>query len=56
MGKRKQVQVPMGKIKEQDRFIEVMKEYTSRYEAEHGRKPAMITNTFGCAKVSVIMI
>ena len=48
MGKRKQVQVPMEKIKEQDRFIEVMKEYTSRYEAEHGCKPRVFTQTFGC--------
>lgn len=56
MGKRKQVQVPMEKIKEQDRFIEAVSEINSRYYAIHQQKPKYLIQTFGCAKVSVIMI
>ena len=48
MSKRKQVHVPVEKIQEQDRFIEAMREYTSRFFAIHGRKPKVIIQTFGC--------
>ncbi|GAA3659111.1 tRNA (N6-isopentenyl adenosine(37)-C2)-methylthiotransferase MiaB [Asaccharospora irregularis] len=48
MGKRKQVQVPMEKIKEQDRFIEAVSEINSRYYAIHQQKPKYLIQTFGC--------
>ena len=48
MSKRKQVQVPMGKIEEQDRFIEAIAEQNSRYYAIHQVKPKYIIQTFGC--------
>lgn len=51
MGKRKQVHVPIEKIQEQDRFIEAMKEYTTRFYAIHGHKPRVFTQTFGCPRV-----
>jgi tRNA-2-methylthio-N6-dimethylallyladenosine synthase len=49
--KRKQVHVPIEKIQEQDRFIEIMKEYTNRFHAIHGHKPRVLTQTFGCRYV-----
>ena len=48
MSKRKQVQVPMEKIEEQDRFIEAIAEQNSRYYAIHQVKPKYIIQTFGC--------
>ncbi|WP_195251762.1 tRNA (N6-isopentenyl adenosine(37)-C2)-methylthiotransferase MiaB [Romboutsia sp. 1001713B170207_170306_H8] len=48
MSKRKQVTVPVEAIEEQERFIEGMREYTSRYQAIHGCKPKVLTQTFGC--------
>ena len=51
MSKRKQVQVPMEKIEEQDRFIEEIAEQNSRYYAIHQVKPKYIIQTFGCPKV-----
>ncbi|MBO3443981.1 tRNA (N6-isopentenyl adenosine(37)-C2)-methylthiotransferase MiaB [Clostridium sp. CCUG 7971] len=48
MGKRKQVQVPIEKIQEQDRFIEVVAENNSRFYAIHQTKPKYIIQTFGC--------
>ncbi|QJA08513.1 tRNA (N6-isopentenyl adenosine(37)-C2)-methylthiotransferase MiaB [Romboutsia sp. CE17] len=48
MSKRKQVQVPMEKIEEQDRFIEALAEQNSRYYAIHQVKPKYIIQTFGC--------
>lgn len=51
MSKRKQVTVPVEAIEEQERFIEGMREYTSRYEAIHGHKPRVLTQTFGCPRV-----
>ena len=41
MGKRKQVQVPVEKIEEQNRFIEAIAEKNSRYFAINKRKPEM---------------
>ena len=38
MGKRKQVQVPVEKIEEQNRFIEAIAEKNSRYFAINKRK------------------
>ncbi|WP_455538696.1 tRNA (N6-isopentenyl adenosine(37)-C2)-methylthiotransferase MiaB [Terrisporobacter sp.] len=48
MGKRKQVQVPVEKIEEQNRFIEAIAEKNSRYFAINKRKPKYIIQTFGC--------
>jgi len=48
LSKRKQVQVPMEKIEEQDRFIEAIAEQNSRYYAIHQVKPKYIIQTFGC--------
>ena len=48
MGKRKQVQVPVEKIEEQNRFIEAIAEKNSRYFAINKRKPKYMTQTFGC--------
>lgn len=48
MSKRKQVQVPIEKIEEQDRFIEAIAEKNSRYYAIHQVKPKYIIQTFGC--------
>ncbi|MGL5329916.1 MAG: tRNA (N6-isopentenyl adenosine(37)-C2)-methylthiotransferase MiaB [Peptostreptococcaceae bacterium] len=48
MSKRKQVQVPVEKIEEQDRFIEAIAEQNSRYYAIHQVKPKYIIQTFGC--------
>ncbi|SCH63276.1 tRNA (N6-isopentenyl adenosine(37)-C2)-methylthiotransferase MiaB [Romboutsia sp. Marseille-P6047] len=48
MSKRKQVQVPIEKIEEQDRFIEAIAEQNSRYYAIHQVKPKYIIQTFGC--------
>lgn len=48
MGKRKQVQVPIEKIQEQDRFIEVVAEKNSRFYAIHQTKPKYMIQTFGC--------
>ncbi|MGX4600378.1 tRNA (N6-isopentenyl adenosine(37)-C2)-methylthiotransferase MiaB [Faecalimicrobium sp. JNUCC 81] len=48
MGKRKQVQVPIEKIQEQDRFIEVVAENNSRFYAIHQTKPKYMIQTFGC--------
>ncbi|MDU2198580.1 MAG: tRNA (N6-isopentenyl adenosine(37)-C2)-methylthiotransferase MiaB [Peptostreptococcaceae bacterium] len=48
MSKRKQVQVPMEKIEEQDRFIEAIAEQNSRYYAIHQVKAKYIIQTFGC--------
>lgn len=48
MGKRKQVQVPIEKIQEQDRFIEVVSEKNSRFYAIHQTKPKYMIQTFGC--------
>ena len=39
MSKRKQVQVPIEKIQEQDRFIEAIAEKNSRFYAIHQTKP-----------------
>lgn len=51
MGKRKQVQVPVEKIEEQNRFIEAIGEKNNRYFAINKRKPKYMIQTFGCAKV-----
>ncbi|WP_270940418.1 tRNA (N6-isopentenyl adenosine(37)-C2)-methylthiotransferase MiaB [Romboutsia lituseburensis] len=48
MSKRKQVQVPIEKIQEQDRFIEAIAEQNSRYYAIHQAKPRYLIQTFGC--------
>lgn len=48
MGKRKQVQVPIEKIEEQNRFIEAIAEKNSRYFAINKRKPKYMIQTFGC--------
>lgn len=48
MGKRKQVQVPVEKIEEQNRFIEAIAEKNSRHFAINKRKPKYIIQTFGC--------
>ncbi len=48
MSKRKQVQVPIEKIQEQDRFIEAIAEQNSRYYAIHSSKPRYLIQTFGC--------
>ena len=48
MGKRKQVQVPVEKIEEQNRFIEAIAEKNSRYYAINKRKPKYMIQTFGC--------
>ena len=48
MSKRKQVQVPIEKIQEQDRFIEAVAEQNSRFYAIHQTKPKYMIQTFGC--------
>lgn len=48
MGKRKQVQVPVEKIKEQNGFIEAIAEKNTRYFAINKRKPKYMIQTFGC--------
>lgn len=48
MSKRKQVQVPIEKIQEQDIFIEAIAEQNSRYYAIHKAKPRYLIQTFGC--------
>ena len=48
MGKRKQDQVPVEKIEEQNRFIEAIAEKNSRYFAINKRKPKYMIQTFGC--------
>ncbi len=48
MGKRKQVQVPIEKIEEQNRFIEAVAEKNSRFVAINKRKPKYMITTFGC--------
>ena len=48
MGKRKQVQVPVEKIEEQNRFIEAIAEKNNRYFAINKRKPKYMITTFGC--------
>ena len=48
MGKRKQVQVPVEKIEEQNRFIEAVAEKNNRYFAINKRKPKYMIQTFGC--------
>ena len=48
MGKRKQVQVTVEKIEEQNRFIEAIAEKNSRYFAINKRKPKYMIQTFGC--------
>ena len=46
--KRKQVQVPLEKIQEQDRFVEAIKEKNTRFFAIHNQKPKYTIQTFGC--------
>ena len=46
MSKRKQVQVPIEKIQEQDRFIEAIAEKNSRFYAIHQTKPKYMIQTF----------
>lgn len=46
--KRKQVQVPLEKIQEQDKFIEAIKEKNTRFYAIHNQKPKYTIQTFGC--------
>ncbi len=48
MEKRKQVQVPVEKIEEQNRFIEAIAEKNNRYFAINKRKPKYMIQTFGC--------
>ena len=48
MGKRKQVQVPIEKIEEQNRYIEAIAEKNSRFFAINKRKPKYMITTFGC--------
>lgn len=48
MSKRKQVQVPIEKIQEQDRFIEAINEKNNRFYAIHNQKPKYTIQTFGC--------
>ena len=48
MSKRKQVQVPIEKIQEQDRFIEAVAEQNARFYAIHQNKPKYMIQTFGC--------
>ena len=48
MSKRKQVQVPIEKIQEQDRFIEAIAEKNNRFYAIHQTKPKYMIQTFGC--------
>ena len=48
MSKRKQVQVPIEKIQEQDKFIEAVAEQNSRFYAIHQTKPKYMIQTFGC--------
>ncbi|MEG0855300.1 MAG: tRNA (N6-isopentenyl adenosine(37)-C2)-methylthiotransferase MiaB [Terrisporobacter sp.] len=48
MGERKQVQVPIEKIEEQNRFIEAIAEKNSRHFAINKRKPKYMVTTFGC--------
>ena len=48
MSKRKQVTVPMEKIREQERYIDKMREYTYHFERERGREPRVHCVTFGC--------
>ena len=48
MGKRKQVQVPVEKIEEQNRFIEAVAEKNNRFFAINKRKPRYMIQTFGC--------
>ncbi|MGL6107235.1 tRNA (N6-isopentenyl adenosine(37)-C2)-methylthiotransferase MiaB [Romboutsia sp.] len=48
MSKRKQAQVPIEKIREQDRFIEAVTEINSRFYAIHQNKPKYMIQTFGC--------
>ncbi|MDU7537346.1 MAG: hypothetical protein E7K67_10170, partial [Peptostreptococcaceae bacterium] len=45
MSKRKQVQVPIEKIQEQDRFIEAIAEKNSRFYAIHQTKPKYMIQT-----------
>ena len=44
MSKRKQVQVPIEKIQEQDRFIEAIAEQNSRFYAIHSQTKVYNTN------------
>ena len=48
MSKRKQVTVPMEKIREQDKYIEQMRNWTAQFTAENGRKPRVHCVTYGC--------
>lgn len=47
MSKRKQVTVPMEKIREQDKYIDKMRDWTYHFEMENGRKPRVHCVTFG---------
>ncbi|WFD11975.1 hypothetical protein [Tepidibacter hydrothermalis] len=51
MGKRKQVHVPMEKIKEQDKYIEVIKSQNDRYFEMTGKRKKHLTVTYGCPVV-----
>ena len=48
MSKRKQVTVPMEKIKEQDKYINEIKNENERYFHLTGKKKSYFIQTFGC--------
>ncbi|MCT4509285.1 MAG: tRNA (N6-isopentenyl adenosine(37)-C2)-methylthiotransferase MiaB [Tepidibacter sp.] len=48
MGKRKQVHVPIEKIREQDKYIEVIKSQNDRYFEMTGKRKKHLTVTYGC--------
>lgn len=48
MSKRKQVTVPMEKIREQDKYINEIKNENERYFHLTGKKKSYFIQTFGC--------
>lgn len=48
MSKRKQVTVPMEKIREQDKYINEIKNENERYFQSTGKKKSYFIHTFGC--------
>ncbi len=48
MSKRKQIHVPIEKIQEQDKYIEMIREQNDRYFEMTGRRKKHLTVTYGC--------
>ncbi|SHJ78747.1 tRNA (N6-isopentenyl adenosine(37)-C2)-methylthiotransferase MiaB [Tepidibacter formicigenes] len=48
MGKRKQIHVPIEKIREQDKYIEMIKCQNDRYFEMTGKRKKHLTVTYGC--------